>query len=149
VNLNKLKYLRNEDVMGGAKCTARTARPRTPLPYTTEHTHTEWVEVQFDLLTHQLYKNSNDSREKLRLNFHSLSVSVSELSEYRRKCSLRLSSTYQRLSFQDHGQISLHKNILVWFSFSTISLPWFCMSCMNFIKSITPNIPHIYAWWFK
>jgi hypothetical protein len=22
--------------MGGAKCTARTARPRTPLPYTTE-----------------------------------------------------------------------------------------------------------------
>ena len=36
MNLNKLKYLRNGDVMGGAKCTARTARPRTPLPYTTE-----------------------------------------------------------------------------------------------------------------
>jgi hypothetical protein len=33
VNLNKLKYLRNDDVMGGAKC---TARPRTPLPYTTD-----------------------------------------------------------------------------------------------------------------
>jgi hypothetical protein len=31
----------------------------------------------------QLFKNSNDTREKLRLNFHSLSVS--ELSEYGRK----------------------------------------------------------------
>jgi hypothetical protein len=35
MNLNKLKYLRNYDITGGAKCTARTARPRTPLPYTT------------------------------------------------------------------------------------------------------------------
>ena len=35
MNLNKLKYLRNDDVMGGAKCTARTGRRRTPLPYTT------------------------------------------------------------------------------------------------------------------
>ena len=35
MNLNKLKYLRNDDVTGGAKCTARIARPRTPLPYTT------------------------------------------------------------------------------------------------------------------
>ena len=40
--LNKLTYinaglnkLRNYDVMGGAKCTARTARLRTPLLYTT------------------------------------------------------------------------------------------------------------------
>ena len=31
-----------------------------------------------------LFKNSNDTREKLRLNFHSLSVSVSELLEYGR-----------------------------------------------------------------
>jgi hypothetical protein len=28
-------------------------------------------------------------------------------------------------------------------------LPWFCMPCMNFIMSLTPNIPHTYAWWFK
>ena len=32
----------------------------------------------------QLFKNSNDTREKLRLNLHSLSVSVSELLEYGR-----------------------------------------------------------------
>ena len=42
--LNKLTYinaslnkLRNNDVMGGAKCTARTARLRTPLLYTTHY----------------------------------------------------------------------------------------------------------------
>ena len=40
MNVNKLKYLRNDDVMGGAKCTARTARPRTPLPYTTDFSTT-------------------------------------------------------------------------------------------------------------
>ena len=38
MSLNKLKYLRNDNVMGGAKCTARTARARTPLPYTTIYT---------------------------------------------------------------------------------------------------------------
>jgi hypothetical protein len=32
----------------------------------------------------QLFKNSNDTRGKLRLNFHSLNVSVSELLEYGR-----------------------------------------------------------------
>ena len=32
----------------------------------------------------QLFKNSNDTRGKLRLNFHSSSVSVSELLEYGR-----------------------------------------------------------------
>ena len=32
----------------------------------------------------QLFKNSIDTREKLRLNLHSLSVSVSELLEYGR-----------------------------------------------------------------
>jgi hypothetical protein len=36
------------------------------------------------LLILQLFKNSIDTQEKLRLNFHSLSVS--ELSEYRRRC---------------------------------------------------------------
>jgi opacity protein-like surface antigen len=35
-------------------------------------------------LTPQLFKNSNDTREKLRLNFHSLSVNASELLEYGR-----------------------------------------------------------------
>ena len=34
------------------------------------------------LLTIQLRKNGNDSHGKLRLNFHSLSVNVSELFEY-------------------------------------------------------------------
>jgi hypothetical protein len=38
------------------------------------------------LLTLQLFKNSIDTQEKLRLNLHSLSVSVSELLEYGRKC---------------------------------------------------------------
>jgi hypothetical protein len=38
------------------------------------------------LLTLQLFKNSIDTEEKLRLNFHSLSVSVSKLLEYGRKC---------------------------------------------------------------
>jgi hypothetical protein len=40
------------------------------------------------LLTLQLFKNSIDTKGKLRLNRHSLSVSVSviELLEYRRKC---------------------------------------------------------------
>ena len=37
------------------------------------------------LLTLQLFKNSIDTQEKLRLNLHSLSVSVSELLEYGRK----------------------------------------------------------------
>ena len=37
------------------------------------------------LLTLQLFKNSIDTQEKLRLNLHSLSVIVSELLEYRRK----------------------------------------------------------------
>ena len=37
------------------------------------------------LLTLQLFKNSTDTREKLRLNLHSLSVSVSELLEYGRE----------------------------------------------------------------
>jgi hypothetical protein len=37
------------------------------------------------LLTLQLFKNSTDTQEKLRLNLHSLSVSVSELLEYGRK----------------------------------------------------------------
>jgi hypothetical protein len=32
INLNKLKYLKNDDVMGGAK---RSARRRTPTLYTT------------------------------------------------------------------------------------------------------------------
>ena len=36
----------------------------------------------------QLFKNSIDTQEKLRLNLHSLSVSVSELSEYWRKPSI-------------------------------------------------------------
>ena len=36
------------------------------------------------LLTLQLFKNSIDTQWKLRLNLHSLSVSVSELSEYGR-----------------------------------------------------------------
>jgi hypothetical protein len=36
------------------------------------------------LLTPQLLKNSIVTQEKLRLNLHSLSVSVSELSEYGR-----------------------------------------------------------------
>jgi hypothetical protein len=36
------------------------------------------------LLTLQLFKNSIDTQEKLRLNLHSLSVSVSELLEYGR-----------------------------------------------------------------
>jgi hypothetical protein len=39
------------------------------------------------LLTLQLFKNSIDIQEKLRLNLHSLSVSVSELLEYGRKFS--------------------------------------------------------------
>jgi hypothetical protein len=34
----------------------------------------------------QLFKNSNDTQEKLRLNLHSLTVSVSELLEYGRLC---------------------------------------------------------------
>jgi hypothetical protein len=38
------------------------------------------------LLTLQLFENSNDTEEKLRLNLHSLSVSVSELLEYGRQC---------------------------------------------------------------
>jgi hypothetical protein len=38
-------------------------------------------------LTLQLFKNSNDAREKLRLNFHSLSVS--ELLEYGHKVCLQ------------------------------------------------------------
>jgi hypothetical protein len=37
------------------------------------------------LLALQLFKNSIDTQEKLRLNLHSLSVSVSELLEYGRK----------------------------------------------------------------
>jgi hypothetical protein len=37
------------------------------------------------LLTLQLFKNSIDIQEKLRMNLHSLSVSASELLEYRRK----------------------------------------------------------------
>jgi hypothetical protein len=37
------------------------------------------------MLTLQLFKNSIDTQEKLRLNLHSLSVSVSELLEYGRK----------------------------------------------------------------
>jgi hypothetical protein len=37
--------------------------------------------------TLQLFKNSNDAQGKLRLNLHSLSVSVSELLEYRRNTS--------------------------------------------------------------
>jgi hypothetical protein len=37
------------------------------------------------LLILQLFKNSNDTQEKLILNLHSLSVSVSELLEYGRK----------------------------------------------------------------
>jgi hypothetical protein len=47
------------------------------------------------LLTLQLFKNSKDTREKLRLNFHSLSVS--ELLEYGRKslcCREHISWTY-------------------------------------------------------
>ena len=36
------------------------------------------------ILTIQLFKNSIDTQEKLRLNLYSLSVSVSELLEYRR-----------------------------------------------------------------
>jgi hypothetical protein len=36
------------------------------------------------LLTLQLFKNSDDTREKLRLDLHSLSVSASELLEYGR-----------------------------------------------------------------
>ena len=36
------------------------------------------------LLTLQLFKNSIDTQEKLKLNLHSLSVSVSEILEYRR-----------------------------------------------------------------
>jgi hypothetical protein len=37
------------------------------------------------ILTLQLFKNSIDTQEKLRLNLHSLSLSVSELLEYGRK----------------------------------------------------------------
>jgi hypothetical protein len=37
------------------------------------------------LLTLQLFKNSYVTQEKLRLNLHSLSVSVSEVLEYGRK----------------------------------------------------------------
>ena len=40
--------------------------------------------VSYDLITLQLFKNSIDTQEKLRLNLYSLSVSVSKLSEYRR-----------------------------------------------------------------
>ena len=47
------------------------------------------------LLTLQLFKNSIDTREKLRLNLHSLSVS--ELLEYWRK-----SSTFDTNVFYDH-----------------------------------------------
>jgi hypothetical protein len=36
------------------------------------------------LLTFQLFKNSTDTQENIRLNLHSLSVSVSELLKYRR-----------------------------------------------------------------
>ena len=53
------------------------------------------------LLTLQLFKNSFDTQGKLSLNLHSLSVSVSELLEYRRKSSndyvkenIRLESSY-------------------------------------------------------
>ena len=59
MNLNKLKYLRNDDVMGGAKCTARTARPRTPLPYTTL--------VLYEL-THGSFNFDNDRFESLLFN---------------------------------------------------------------------------------
>ena len=38
--------------------------------------------VRYDTITLQLFINSNDTREKFRLNFHSLSVSVSELFEH-------------------------------------------------------------------
>ena len=37
------------------------------------------------ILTLQLFKNSIDTQEKLRLNLHSLSLSASELLEYGRK----------------------------------------------------------------
>jgi hypothetical protein len=70
-------------------------------------TLTQWVEVESELLSSvnavfeagglvsyltmwlltlhfQLFKNSTDTQGKLRLNLHSLSVSVSELSEYGR-----------------------------------------------------------------
>jgi hypothetical protein len=42
------------------------------------------------LLILQLFKNSIDTQGKLKMNLHSLSVSVSELLEYRRECILFL-----------------------------------------------------------
>ena len=43
--------------------------------------------LSIQLLTLKLFKNGDDKYGKLRLNFHSLSVSVIELLEYGCKCS--------------------------------------------------------------
>jgi hypothetical protein len=49
------------------------------------------------LLILQLFKNSINTQEKLRLNLHSLSVSVSELLEYGRKKQCQQSTSIQYL----------------------------------------------------
>ena len=51
------------------------------------------------LLALQLFTNSTDTQWKLRLNLHSLSVSVSELLEYRRKSSLESTNSLSSLVF--------------------------------------------------
>jgi hypothetical protein len=51
----------------------------------------------------QVFKNSNNTPEKLRLNLHSLSVSVSELLEYGRLCAY--------IEFTNYVPISLTKTL--------------------------------------
>jgi hypothetical protein len=55
-------------------------------------------------LTLQLFKNSNETREKLRLNFHSLSVRVSEVLEYGRKFQNKTGYTYRTRLKQNYNQ---------------------------------------------
>jgi hypothetical protein len=77
----------------------------------------------------QLFKNSNDPQEKLRLNFHSLSVSVSELSEYGRIQLFQL-----RLFPEQSGKVEYERDL----SYSRIRLFRFArMRLFRFARGTT------------
>jgi hypothetical protein len=105
----------------------------------------------------QLFKNSIDTQEKVRLNLHSLSVSVSELLEYGRKSIESASSAYFSIFGIDREDFSTFWiTFSVWKLSSLLGLFWretrevrnVCersVSCDTELSSANQNAPFSYG----
>ena len=95
------------------------------------------------LLTLQLFKNSTDTQEKLRLNFHSLSVS--ELLQYGHRSSLfRLD-----FSLQSHMELTganslkyKHKDLQSTFSHGALDFIFYFLKRRSLVRIFSPTFFH-------